>query len=61
MKKFTKVLESEGNKKLYSTSTTVEILIEAENEGEAGYKLDDILGSIEEIGTYTINDIKEKE
>lgn len=61
MKKFTKVLENANSRKFYKTSATIELLIEAENEGEAGYLSDSILSSIEESTDYTIIEIEESE
>jgi hypothetical protein len=60
MKKFTKVLESQTNQKLYEISVELKLLVKAENEGEAGYIGDSILGGISEQSDYTILNIEEK-
>lgn len=60
MKKFTKVLESQSNEKHYEISVELKLLVKAENEGEAGYIGDSILGSIKEQIDYTILNIDEK-
>ena len=61
MKKFTKILENQDNERLYEVSVELKLLIKAENEGEAGYLSDSILGSIEEQSDYTILNIEEKD
>jgi hypothetical protein len=60
MKKFTKVLENQSNEKFYEISVELKLLIKAENEGEAGYLADSILGGIEEQSDYSIINIEEK-
>ncbi len=61
MRKFTKILENQNNEKFYEVSVELKLLIKAENEGEAGYISDSILGSIEEQSDYTILNIEEKD
>jgi hypothetical protein len=61
MKKFTKILENQDNERFYEISVELKLLIKAENEGEAGYLSDSILGSIEEQSDYTILNIEEKD
>jgi hypothetical protein len=61
MKKFTKILENQDNERFYEVSVELKLLIKAENEGEAGYLSDSILGSIEEQSDYTILNIEEKD
>lgn len=61
MKKFTKILENQNNEKFYEVSVELKLLVKAENEGEAGYLSDSILGSIEEQSDYTILNIEEKD
>jgi len=61
MKKFTKILENQNNEKFYEISVELKLLVKAENEGEAGYLSDSILGSIEEQSDYTILNIEEKD
>ena len=59
MKKFTKILEDNLNQSYYKVEAEVVLIIEAENEGEAGYVADSILASIEDSSNYTINNIGE--
>jgi hypothetical protein len=61
MKKFTKILEDKNNSLFYKVYSKIELIIEAENEGEAGYKSDSILASIENIYNYEIQLIEETE
>jgi hypothetical protein len=49
------------NERFYKVDAQVELIIPAENEGEAGYLSDSILGSIEEQSDYTILNIEEKD
>lgn len=55
MKKFSKILESSNN--YYKVEATIELLIQTENEGEAGYIADSILSSVENSSNYTIINI----
>ncbi len=59
MKKFSKVIESKESKKFYKVIAQVELIIPAENEGEAGYISDSILSSIEYGSNYIIDLIDE--
>jgi hypothetical protein len=59
MKKFTKIVENLENENFYKVEAEVVLIIEAENEGEAGYVADSILASIEDSSNYTINNIGE--
>ena len=61
MKKFTKILENQNNEKFYEVSVELKLLVKEENEGEAGYLSDSILGSIEEQSDYAILNIEEKD
>jgi capsular polysaccharide biosynthesis protein len=61
MKKFTKILEEVEGEKLYKVDATIELLIPAKNEGEAGYLSDSILSSVEYGSNYTIDNIDETE
>jgi uncharacterized protein YozE (UPF0346 family) len=60
MKKFSKVVESidEG---YYKISAEIELIVKSDNEGEAGYMADDILGSIKDQYNYTILNIEKTE
>jgi hypothetical protein len=61
MKKFTKVLEEVENLRNYKIKAEIELIVEAETEGEAGYLGDSILGGIEEQFIYNIINIEETE
>lgn len=54
MKKFTKFLEELENESFYKVDAQVELIIPAENEGEAAYLADSILASIEYGSEYII-------
>jgi hypothetical protein len=60
MKKFTKIVENQSNEKTYEIIVELKLLVKAENEGEAGYLGDTILGSIPEQSEYSILNIEEK-
>ena len=57
MKKFTKILEEVENERFYKVDAQIELIIPAENEGEAGYLADSILASIEYGSEYIIDNI----
>jgi hypothetical protein len=59
MKKFTKIVENLESESFYKVEAEVILIIEAENEGEAGYVADSILASIEDSSNYIINNIGE--
>lgn len=59
MKKFTKIQEDNSSKKFFEVSATIKLYIEAENEGESGYRADSILGAIKEHTDYTIDNISQ--
>ena len=59
MKKFTKILENQSSEKYFEVTAEVKLMIKSDNEGEAGYKSDSILGSIEEQVDFTIDNIGE--
>jgi hypothetical protein len=60
MKKFTKILEQSDNYKSYKANINLEIRVDALDEGEAGYIIDDILGGIDSDVEYTILNIEEE-
>ena len=60
MKKFTKIIEKLENIGYYKVDAQVQLILQSENEGEAGYIGDSILGSIKEQTDYTISNIEEK-
>jgi hypothetical protein len=57
MKKFTRIVEEVESEKFYKVDAQVELIIPAENEGEAGYLADSILASIEYGSEYVIDNI----
>jgi hypothetical protein len=61
MKKFTKFLEELENENFYKVDAQVELIIPAENEGEAGYLADSILSSLEYGSEYVIDNIDQTE
>lgn len=61
MKKFSKLLEEVENLKSYKIKAEIELIVEADTEGEAGYLGDSILGGIEEQFSYSILNIEETE
>jgi hypothetical protein len=61
MKKFSKVLEEVENLKNYKVKAEIELIVEADTEGEAGYLGDSILGGIKEQFSYSILNIEETE
>lgn len=60
MKKFSKLLESVQLKN-YKIEANLTLIVEAENEGEAGYLGDSILGGIKEQFSYNLINIEETE
>ena len=61
MKKFSKILEDNSNQKYYKVFAKIELVIPADNEGEAGYLADSILASVEDSYDYTIQLIENTE
>lgn len=59
MKKFTKILENINEQKYFEITAEVKLVVKAENEGEAGYLGDSILGGIEEQSDFIIENISE--
>jgi 4a-hydroxytetrahydrobiopterin dehydratase len=59
MKKFSKILENIAEQKYFEITAEITLLVKAENEGEAGYIGDSILGGIEEQSDFLIQDISE--
>ena len=57
MKKFSKILENINNQKYFEILATINLIVEASSEGEAGYLGDSILGGIEEQSDFTIQNI----
>lgn len=59
MKKFTKIREEVESKKFFQAKAEITLQVSAENEGEAGYLFDRVLGAIQEQVNFTIQDIEE--
>ena len=60
MKKFSKIIES-NNQNYYKVDAKIQLIVPAENEGEAGYLSDSILSSVEYNYDYTIINIDKTE
>ena len=59
MNKFSKIVENFVSKKFYKATCNVELVIQAENEGEAGHLVDSDLGGLEYLSDFRISDISE--
>lgn len=59
MKRFSKITEEIENTKYFKIKATIELIVKAENDGEAGYTADSVLNGIEETYTYSIITIEE--
>ena len=59
MKKFSKIVENSENQKLYKVKASIELMVPAENEGEAGYISDSTLSGTEYTYDYVILNIEE--
>jgi len=59
MEKFTKILENKINEKYFEVYADIRLILKSNNEGEAGYKSDLILGSINEQADFTVTKIGE--
>ena len=59
MRKFTKILENLSEQKFFEVTAEVKLLVKSENEGEAGYLADSILGGIEEQSDFIVQNISE--
>ena len=59
MNKFSKIVENFVSKKFYKVTSQVELLIQAENEGEVGHLADSDLGGLEFLSDFRISDISE--
>jgi len=59
MNKFSKIVENFVSKKFYKATCQVELVIQAENEGEAGQLVDSDLGGLEYLSDFRISDISE--
>lgn len=61
MKKFSKVIESNLPSEKFLVDCNLKLLVQAENEGEAGYKADWILGGLEEQVDFEVINIERTE
>lgn len=61
MKKFTKLLEDIEKGKFFKIKADVELVIPADNEGEASYIADSTLAGIKNMGEYTISNVEKTE
>jgi len=59
VRKFTKILEQAESGKLFKVDAQVQLIVPAENEGEAGYLSDSILSSLEYGSNYQLMNIDE--
>jgi hypothetical protein len=59
MEKFTKILENKINEKYFEVYADIRLILKSDNDGEAGYKSDLILGSINEQVDFTVSKINE--
>lgn len=57
MRKFTQVVES-NNDTTYRITADITLFIDAQSDGEASYKADSILGSIDEQADFAIKNIE---
>ena len=61
MKKFTKIVEEVSDKKHFKVSAEVDLVVTADNQGEASYKADRIITSMDNLSEYVINSVEESE
>ena len=61
MRKFTKIVEEVSDKKHFKVSAEIDLLIPADNQGEAAYKADRIITSMDNLSEYVINKVDETE
>jgi hypothetical protein len=61
MKKFTKIVEEVSDKKHFKVNAEVELIIPADNQGEAAYKADTIITGMDNLSEYVINKVDETE
>ena len=61
MKKFTKIVEEVSDKKHFKVSAEVDLIIPADNQGEASYKADRIITGMDNLSEYVINKVDETE
>ena len=59
MKKFSKIFEDYISKKFFKATCEVELIIEADSEGDAGKMVDSDLGGLEYLSDFRIQDLSE--
>jgi hypothetical protein len=59
MKKFSKIFDSFISKKFYKATCQVELILEADSDGDAGKLVDSDLGGLEYLSDFRISDISE--
>ena len=59
MKKFSKIFEDYISKKFYKATCEVELIIEADSEGDAGHIVDSDLGGLEYLSDFKIQELTE--
>jgi hypothetical protein len=59
MKKFTILKEEAESLKYYKVTVTVDLYVQASDEGEAGHTFDQDLKNLETLGGYQLGDIEE--
>lgn len=59
MKKFSKIFEEYVSKKFFKATCEVELIIEADTEGDAGQMVDSDLGGLEYLSDFKIKDLSE--
>jgi len=61
MKKFTKIIEQIESGKFFKVEIDVELVIPADNLGEASYIADSTMASIKNMSEYVISNVEETE
>lgn len=59
MKKFSKIFEDYISKKFFKATCEVELIIEADSEGDAGHIVESDLGGLEYLSDFKIHNISE--
>ena len=59
MKKFSKIFEEYISKKFYKATCQVELIVEADTEGDAGQMVDFDLGGLEYLSDFRIQELTE--
>lgn len=61
MKKFTKIVEQVESSKYFKIKIDIELLIPANNQGEASYIADTTIAGMKNISEYVISSVEETE